>query len=108
MKIKVTCITPPGQAEKAEKKLKKDLLFKTGTVLETEILSDSLFYWIIEIESKEMLELTKRAAKAERTVKATYKKIMWAARWKKDKFEDWDAMKEFLKLPELIKVENLD
>ena len=74
MKIKITCNTPKGQAEKSVKTQKATLLGLglARKVKEQKVVSDTQFYWILDIEPKELGKVTKKVIKGETIIRKFY------------------------------------
>jgi hypothetical protein len=103
MKVKITIRTTAKQRDKQMENLKKNVLgfgnkFK---VIAQEPVSEQYFYWIVELNPKDLYDLTSRVAKAEVSLKQFFKKLFWAydrALKLKGKFEKgWDWMAERFK-----------
>jgi len=78
MKIKINVKTPKGQAAKSVETQKKSILGRALSykLLEQKVVSDSEFYWILEIEEDRYLEVSNKCFKAEIMIKKFYKILM--------------------------------
>lgn len=91
MRIKIKVKTPKNQAEKCVKSQKPQLLgYKlAGKVVEEGIISNTQFYWILEIDRNDLNKIIQRAAIAESIIKNFYRKLIhWIDRaaWLGKKF----------------------
>lgn len=76
LRLRVTCLTPKGKAEKAMKEWRKQFpTFKKP--IEEKIISDSEFYWVYEFgKEKKMYTFQKKVMLAEIGIKKFYYMIM--------------------------------
>ena len=77
-RLKVTCLTPRGKAEKASKNFGMRFLSMVKKPIETVLVSDSEFYYIYEYKKeKDMLKvLNKKIPKGAENIRGTYMLII--------------------------------
>ncbi len=76
LRLKVTCLTPKGKAEKAMKEWRKQFPTFKKPIAE-KIVNDSKFYWVYEFEKeKKLYTFQKKVMLAELSIKKFYYLIM--------------------------------
>jgi len=79
LRLKVTCLTPKGKAEKCKEEWKKQFpTFKK--VVEEKVVNDSEFYWVYEFDKEnDMYKFNKKILMTQATIKRFYYIIMGAS-----------------------------
>lgn len=75
--LKIVVRTPPGQAEKSEAKLRRDVFSYTKSEIRTKIVSDTLFEWYWKPKDyREQERVVKALGKAEGRIKGSFRIII--------------------------------
>ena len=81
-KLKITCYTPKGKAEKSSKSFAMRHFDSLNTPVETKVVSDSEFYYIYEYDKIAKMEraMNKKVPKAVSTIRSFYLIVIHATR----------------------------
>lgn len=77
MKLKITVWTPKNQAEKSMATNRMALLGikHTRKVVEEKLVAHNQFYWVLEVKPDDVLDITRKCAKGEITIRKFYSVI---------------------------------